>query len=185
MGLMWESADQALRPIATATAEHAGRFIWSEYWSKWDEVLACQSGGAGQACWTVRGLDDGRVRRHSTQVPLDCIHSAPDIVDGRHIAPLALPNLAVLRAGIDGQGARSYFGSRIGLGHWLADTQRRGLVDDGGLATAAGLALGSDLALTSLPSLRATLWPDAAQLVQRGAALARAAALRPAASSEV
>jgi len=125
---MWNTADLSSRPIASASADYIGQFIWSEYWGKWDEVLGCDGSGSGGTLWTVRGLDDGRVRRHSTAVPVDCIHAAPDVVGGAHRPPLALPNLAVLRAAVERVATQRYFGSAVGLGHWLADTRRRGLV---------------------------------------------------------
>lgn len=177
MGLMWNTADLSSRPIASASADYIGQFVWSEYWGKWDEVLACEASSCGGTVWTVRGLDGTRVRRHSTAVPVDCIHAAPDIVGGAHRPPLALPNLAVLRAAVERVATQRYFGSAVGLGYWLADTQRRGLVDDSGAPTAMGVQLSHDLALQDMPSSRATLWPDAAATVRVAADRVRQLAL--------
>jgi len=82
---------RASRPMAVAEPRHVGRFAYSEYWRKWDEILDCGVSDLGRSWWQVRGVGEVDVRNHCTDIPEDRICDAPVVVDGRHRPPAAGP----------------------------------------------------------------------------------------------
>lgn len=76
------------RPMAVAGPEHVGRFAYSEYWRKWDEILDCGVGENGRSWWHVRGVGETHVRAHCTDIPADCICDAPRLEGQQHLPPL-------------------------------------------------------------------------------------------------
>lgn len=81
---------------------------------------------------------------------------------------LDISHLAILRSCVEKDTEWKYFGSTASVGHWLAETQRLGLVDESRAPTALGQDLAKYLRLTEAPSGRAYMWPTADALVARG-----------------
>jgi hypothetical protein len=65
--------------IVRADPTYIGRFVWSNYWRKWDEILGCHIDCRGLSVWVVREVGTNEHRTHSTFIPENCIFDAPRI----------------------------------------------------------------------------------------------------------
>ena len=98
--------------------------------------------------------------------------SAPDEARiRRKIKAIEIFNIAVLRARIEEKDAGFYFGSLIGLKHWIQQTYDLGWIDVKGRPTALGRALANSIPFEQYGSGRAYLWPNMKDLERKVKAL--------------